>query len=111
MPPKKPIPRVLCQPWTESEQDQGRRPDGYSLHLSRGDRDDFVREDQAKQREAAERHPKGQPTSYSFPEGEPYVVLVDDDTYTAVRKSRFGIARPGRAPKPLEVTLDGKNGS
>ena len=40
--------QVLCQKWEESERGWGTRPDGYSLHKSDADREQYIREHMKK---------------------------------------------------------------
>lgn len=74
---------LFRQNWLESERGWGTRPDGYSLHTNKSGRDAFIREYWS-------RMPDEIPDEYSRPEGDVYVVRVDDVTYKAVLESRNG---------------------
>lgn len=71
------------QNWLESERGWGIRPDGYSLHLSRLDRDAYVRQ-------YWNRMPEQVPDEYSLPDGECSAIQVDEATYQAVAASQHG---------------------
>jgi hypothetical protein len=72
---------VYRQNWLESERGWGIRPDGYSLHLSRLDRDVYVRQ-------YWDRMPNQVPDEYSR-----CAVEVDEATYAAIAASQHGIRR------------------
>lgn len=77
---------VVKQQWDESERGWGRRPDGYSLHLTIADAKAYIAEYWA-------RMPKEVPDCYSMPDGDPFVVDVSDDEYKLIKKSKNGIRR------------------
>ncbi len=77
---------VFRQNWLESERGWGIRPDGYSLHLSKLDRDAYVRE-------YWNRMPDEVPDEYSRPDGELSTIKVDEETYRQLAQSRNGIRR------------------
>jgi hypothetical protein len=77
---------VYRQNWLESERGWGIRPDGCSLHLSRLDRDVYVRQ-------YWDRMPDQVPDEYSRPDGECCAVEVNEATYTAIAASQHGIRR------------------
>ncbi|MEY2665200.1 MAG: hypothetical protein RLZZ480_305 [Candidatus Parcubacteria bacterium] len=74
---------IVRQDWLESERGWGIRPDGYSLHLTESNRQQFVRE-------YWDRMPDEVPDEYSRPSGEPFLVDVDEATYLAVKASKNG---------------------
>ena len=75
---------IICQDWLESERGWGTRPDGYSLHLTLGDRDNYVKNYWDKM-------PDSVPDEYSRPEGNPYKKEVDMVTYNEIKESNYGI--------------------
>lgn len=77
---------VVRQDWLESERGWGVRPDGYSLHRTKTDLEAFVRDYWS-------RMPDEVPDEYSRPCGDPYLVDVDESTYTQVLGSKHGIRR------------------
>lgn len=58
------------QNWLESERGWGIRPDGYSLHTTRGDVDAYIAQ-------YWDGMPDTVPDEYSRPDGEPYQVEVE----------------------------------
>ncbi|MBP9757487.1 MAG: hypothetical protein KBD06_02715 [Candidatus Pacebacteria bacterium] len=74
---------VVRQDWLESERGWGCRPDGYSLHRTSGDVQEFVRDYWA-------RMPDAIPDEYSRPEGSPRIVTVDKEVYDRVVASKNG---------------------
>lgn len=81
---------VVKQDWTESEAGWGRRPDGFTLHLNKADRDQFVKNYNAKHNNA-----KSTPSEYTFADGEPVVIDVPEEAYKALRQykedGKFGV--------------------
>ncbi len=75
---------VVKQPWVESERGWGVRPDGYSLHKTKADRDAFIAEYWSKQ-------PDETPDEYSRPEGECFLIDVDEGSYRKLAKTMNGI--------------------
>lgn len=75
---------VVRQDWLESERGWGCRPDGYTLHLTKSDRDAFVKA-------YWDRMPDEVPDEYSRPEGQPTLVDVDEATYEKVKASKNGM--------------------
>lgn len=85
---------VVFQRWEESERGWGTRPDGYSLHLTKEDREAFIQE-------YWDRQPKGEvPDEYSRPEGEPYFADIGPDLFTKLSNSKNGIWEHSRPPAP-----------
>ena len=82
---------VIVQKWEESERGWGQRPDGYSLHQTEEDRQEFIEE-------YWERMPDDVPDEYSRPDGTPYRAEVDDETFAKVKASKNGIRSSGTAP-------------
>lgn len=91
------MPKLWVQKWEESEAGWGTRPDGYTLHLNRGDIDLFLADMRAREQQGK---PKGYvPPEYSRPDGEPYEWETDDEALAArVRDSGRGCWGPGREP-------------
>lgn len=91
------MPNVFCQPWEESEAGWGTRPDGFSLHYTIADRQKYVEEHAACLRQA---YGNQVPQEYDRPDGDPYIIEVDDATYSAIGevKERHGMRFLGRAP-------------
>lgn len=75
---------VIRQDWEESERGWGVSPDGYSLHMTPEDSRAFVKEYWGCM-------PRNVPDTYARPSGNPYRVTVDEDTYRAVKTSKFGV--------------------
>jgi hypothetical protein len=69
---------VIRQEWEESERGWGCRPDGYSLHLDKEDRDTFVKN-------YWDSMPKECPDEYSRPCGEAVATPVDKEVYDLIR--------------------------
>ena len=76
--------QVICQEWCESERGWGIRPDGYSLHLSKADLEQFIKEYWSTM-------PDETPEEYSRPKGKPYLVEIKDKLYRRVESSEKGI--------------------
>ncbi len=75
---------IVRQEWRESERGWGQRPDGYSLHLTPEDQEEFVKA-------YWDRMPDKTPHCYSFPSGKPEAFEVDDDIYQRIKESENGI--------------------
>lgn len=75
---------VVCQEWLESGRGWGQRPDGASLHLSRADCDEYIKEYWATM-------PDDPPDEYERPAGEPTVIDVDHQVYLQIKASRNGV--------------------
>jgi (p)ppGpp synthase/HD superfamily hydrolase len=96
---------VVCQKWEESEYEEGWgvsvRPDGYSLHLSLGDAEKFIKK-------YWDGMPNATPDCYDRPSGTPYSCSVDEKTFEEVKQStdngKFGKRFPGEHP------IGGKDG-
>ena len=77
--------KVIKQTWTESERGWGCRPDGFSLHASVEDMEQF-------NKEYWDRQPKGPaPDEYSRPDENPTEVSVGLKTFKEVKASKNGI--------------------
>jgi len=64
---------VLIEEWTEYERGWGQRPDGFSIHLTRKDYDEFIADYWSRQ-------PKGHvPDEYSRESGNPISVVVESE--------------------------------
>jgi hypothetical protein len=83
-----PMKQVIRQNWLESERGWGTRPDGYSLHLTKEHRNAYISA-------YWDGMPKIRPNEYSRPSGDPYLDLVDDETFDEVFAAAyaFGIRR------------------
>lgn len=66
---------IVQMSWEESERGWGTRPDGYSIHKSVADCQQFVKEYWDKMPDAV-------PDEYSRPAGTPYAVSVDSTSQT-----------------------------
>ncbi len=66
--------KVLCQRWTETERGWGQRPDGFSLHITRENRDAYIVDHTKFLTKTYGTEP---PDEYDFASGEPYIVEVD----------------------------------
>lgn len=91
---------VICQKWEESERGWGTRPDGYSLHLTEKDRQDFCKEYWDKM-------PKSVPDEYSREDGTAYSCEISEKIYQQVVKGSHGIWCFGSPP----IGVNGKRGS
>lgn len=70
--------------WLESEFGFGTRPDGYSLHLSEEDSEEFIKEYWTTM-------PKEVPDEYTRPNCRAYRYEVEDKVYEEIKKSKNGI--------------------
>jgi hypothetical protein len=77
---------VVRQNWIESERNWGIRPDGYSLHLSVKDCTEYIDEYRTKQ-------PHDIPDEYSRPDGQSYLVDIDEKTYDEITNTKNGLRR------------------
>ncbi|NTW14539.1 MAG: hypothetical protein HGA31_05950 [Candidatus Moranbacteria bacterium] len=75
---------VIVQKWEESERGWGTRPDGFSFHLTETDRAAFVKD-------YWDSMPNETQEEYSRPDGEPYQIEVDDETFALLETSENGI--------------------
>ena len=75
---------VVKQEWWESESGWGQRPDGYSIHLNKIDRDQYIKE-------YWDRRPKKVPHEYSRPSGDPTTMEVDESTFNSLKRRKNGI--------------------
>ena len=91
---------VICQKWEESECGWGRRPDGFSLHISYAALRKFIEQ-------YWDGMPDVPPDEYSRPDGTPYPVGVSDDVYQTVKKSGDGVRYSGLTEYPGSGGLDG----
>jgi len=80
---------VVAQEWTESERGWGRRPDGFSLHLTNEACAEFIRRYNAKYN-----NEKETPECYSFADGSPRVIDVGIKTYKKINAGDFGVFVP-----------------
>lgn len=82
---------LIVQKWLESERGWGVRPDGYSLHLTDRNLQDFIAEYWA-------RMPNEAPEEYSRPDGAPYTWEAGKKVYEEVKASKNGIRDYGEPP-------------
>ena len=77
---------VIKQLWEESEKGWGIRPDGYSLHLTTTDRDEYIKDywDSMQKTPAT-------PSIYSRPSGKGTIIDVDDVEYEQIKKTKNGL--------------------
>lgn len=81
---------VVCDFWTESERGWGKRPDGYSYHLSREDYNQYVKEYWEREIEQNDANGGGTPECYSKENGNPQAVDVNEETYEKIKESKNG---------------------
>ncbi len=81
--------RAICLAWEESEIGWGVRPEGYSLHLSQEDCNEFVAEYWA-------RMPSKIPYAYFRPSGDAYKCAVSEQDFAEISSSKNGIMRSDR---------------
>lgn len=86
---------VICQPWWEKEKGWGERPDGWTMHANEEDRQAFIDAYWG-------RMPDKVPNEYSYPDGDGFLIEVDDATYQVVcGDKRRGVWGDGtKAPQP-----------
>lgn len=82
MPESKYIVHVMT--WTEYERGWGCRSDGASLHLTKEDMDQFIKEYWATQSEEV-------PNEYSKEDGNPFELQVSEDLYNKVKSTINGL--------------------
>ncbi len=90
--------KVIVQRWEESENGWALRPDGYSLHITDEDRQNFIQD-------YWDSMPEEVPDEYSRPSVEPYKARVDKGTFAEIRKSKNGTRHFDRPPLPLKKVL------
>lgn len=74
---------VICQEWEESERGWGVRPDGFSLHATELDRQQYIKN-------YWKHIPDSVPDEYSRPRGTPYSVGVNDEVLAEVAATGNG---------------------
>lgn len=72
---------VILVTWTESERGWGHRPDGFSLHATKGVRDAYIK---AYWDDQPDRVGGAAPDEYSSPDGNGTIIEVDEDIYRKV---------------------------
>lgn len=94
-PPIRTLSTVYCQPWWESRRGWGCEPNGYILHKDEANRDEHI--------QSWKKNRKGLcPTEcFIYPQGDGYVLEVDEDTYASVQTAPYGLWKDGIAPGPL----------
>ena len=70
---------IVYQGWLESERGWGQRPNGYSLHLSLGDRKRYIEN-------YWDRMPDDAPREYSRPSCNPKVAKVTEKLYNKIKE-------------------------
>lgn len=88
---------VICQVWEESERGWGCRPDGFTLHLTREDRDAFVEAFWKRQKEQLG---ASTPDEYTRTSGDPYKCPVNEAILAQITESENGTWSRGSAPWP-----------
>lgn len=87
--------QVIVQTW--SEHDDGFRPDGFTLHLTKDDLTKYI-----------EKHNKNTPV-YSLPDEQPYIGDVDDVVYAKLLVMRhngeYGIWKYEKSLPPHTIFL------
>lgn len=77
---------IVYQEWTESERGWGKRPDGYTLHLTKLDCLDYVKQTNEQERK---RNPSGAvPECYTFADGPPQPIDVEESVVKHLEKLR-----------------------
>jgi len=94
---------IVAQRWEERERGWGRRPDGWSIHITSEDHKKFVDIHWGQR-------PKGPtPAEYSCPDGDPILKEVDEALYKQIADSDCGIwVRSIRPPKKAELVKEEK---
>lgn len=78
--------RVLVQEWMESEAGWGKRPDGFSIHFSQEQRDDYITEYWEKEN-ARNIADANVPDEYSYETGSPFWAEIIDDSEEMVKRA------------------------
>lgn len=80
------MPSVYVQRWEESERGWGVRPDGFSIHKSIADLEQFVRDYWLHMPDEA-------PDEYERPSGDPYIGDISHELYAELteNQSKFGL--------------------
>jgi hypothetical protein len=97
---------VIAQDWEESEAGWGVRPDGFTLHLTREDRDTYVKAANDRQKAYYDKQlgPGITPHEYSRTSGYPQEVTVNHGIFLKLKKyaDRQGLWGEGRTcPRDL----------
>lgn len=81
---------VIGQNWEESERGWGTRPDGFTLHLTKEDREAFINGYLDRQKKYNEEHlgPGITPDEYTRVAGEPRLISVSDEIYQSLMASK-----------------------
>jgi hypothetical protein len=74
---------IYLQAWEESERGWGVRPDGFSLHLTREDCDNYCRQYWIKE---SKKNYDTVPDEYSRQTGIPTLIAVEDFVFDALHK-------------------------
>ena len=70
---------VYVQNWEESERGWGARPDGFTVHVTREQRDEYVRWYNEYVNDGDE-----VPDEYTRPDGEPFLVKVSPELFDKI---------------------------
>jgi len=97
---------VIAQDWEESEAGWGVRPDGFTLHLTREDRDAYVKGylDRQKAYFDKEIGPGRTPHEYTRTSGSPTEITVNDKIFRKLKKhaDKQGLWGVGRS-SPMDL--------
>lgn len=88
--------QLFCVEWEAPDVDIGASADGYSLHLTPGDAEQFVREFWATAPDLTYR-------DFGVPTTHPYLVEVPEDVYQQVVGSPPGIRRHQPSTPPFRA--------
>lgn len=75
---------AFLETWTESEQGWGQKPDGGSLHLTKTDYENYVK-DFWKDK------PNSAPSIYERPDSNLREIVVSDALFNTIKESKYGI--------------------
>lgn len=82
------MPEVICQRWESVQPEWGVRPEGYSLHRTEEELEQYTQEYGKRLRIA---YGDTAPPGWERPHGEPYACAVDAETYALLSTRRYGL--------------------
>jgi hypothetical protein len=101
---------VFAQDWDESERGWGVRPDGFTLHLTREDLDEYVKAANARQKAYFDKElgPGITPGEYTRTSGSPQEITVNHKIYRKLvkYKDRKGLWGHVRRHAPRDMASD-----